>query len=72
MTELTLESLAERVAALERELHRLARPSILDWRDAPRTPEELEFAQRVDAEGRAWREAERQAELERLDAGTAQ
>lgn len=67
MNELTLESLAQRVAALERDVQRLTRPSILDWREAPRTPEELEFARQVDAEGRAWREAERQAELERFD-----
>ncbi|MFO0810278.1 MAG: hypothetical protein U0746_16775 [Gemmataceae bacterium] len=67
MPELTLESLAERLAAVERELKRLNRKALLVRQPVPRTPEQQAFAESVDAEGRAWYEAQRLADLEAFD-----
>ena len=59
MNEVTLESLAKRVEALERALQmRPARQK--DWRRVAGMFEDNEFSRRVDAEGRAIRQAERE------------
>ncbi len=58
MNEVTLESLAKRVEALERALQmRPARQK--DWRRVAGMFEDNEFSRRVDAEGQAIRKAER-------------
>ena len=61
MNELTLESLAKRVEALEKELlrHKSSR-SAKDWRSVVGMFEDNEFSRRVDEEGRKIREAERE------------
>lgn len=67
MTEITLESLAQRVEALERALHLrsdYSRPK--DWRRVVGKFGDSEFMKRVDAEGQAIREAER-AEAQRAE-----
>jgi hypothetical protein len=59
MNELTLETLAKRVEALERALQtRPVRPK--DWRRVAGSFGDSEFSRQVDAEGRAIREAERE------------
>jgi hypothetical protein len=59
MNEITLEALAKRVEALERALQmRPARQK--DWRRVVGMFEDNEFSRRVDAEGRAIRQAERE------------
>lgn len=68
MPELTLESLAARVAELERKLAGTPPPSVIpasrDWQSALDQSEGDEFAQRVQAEVEAAREASRRvAEL---------
>jgi len=67
MAELTLESLAERVAALERELAEqkaLNGPRKKDWRRVAGMFTGSEFSKEVDAAGQAIREAERKAARE--------
>ncbi len=64
MTPLTLESLAERVATLEKELAELRqgqpRPApCKDWRRALGMSFDSEFQQEVDEAGRAIRESDR-------------
>lgn len=65
MPELTLESLAARVAELERRL--AVRDGILpasrDWRDVVGMSEDNEFTRSMLAEMAAYKEAERQAAL---------
>jgi hypothetical protein len=59
MNELTLEALARRIEAIERALQlRPARPK--DWRRVVGMFGDSEFSRRVDAEGQAIREAERE------------
>jgi hypothetical protein len=65
MDEVTLESLARRVEALERALA-LRPPRQKDWRSVIGMFEDNEFSRRVDAEGQAIREAERE-EARRAD-----
>ena len=67
MSPLSLESLAERVASLERELSRLNRPREQDWRSAVGVFADRELSAQIDAEGRAWRERDREATLRELD-----
>ena len=66
MPELTLESLAARVAELERKL--AASPSIIpasrDWRSVVGISEETDFSRLMLAEMEALREVERKAALE--------
>ncbi len=59
MNELTLESLAQRVEALERLVAQPA-PRKKDWRRVVGMFGDSEFMKRVDAEGQAIREAERE------------
>jgi hypothetical protein len=60
MPKLTLESLARRVEALERALKvKRADGPPKDWRRAVGTCSDAKFMRRVDAEGKALREAER-------------
>lgn len=59
MDEVTLESLARRVEALERAVG-IRPPRLKDWRRVVGMFEDNEFSRRVDAEGRAIREAERE------------
>ena len=60
MSDITLESLAKRVEALERALaDRLEESPKKDWRRAIGFFEHSEFMRQVDAEGRAIREADR-------------
>ena len=60
MTELTLESLARRVEALERALDLQSAPvPSKDWRRVVGTFGDSDFMRQVDAEGQALREAER-------------
>ena len=67
MAELTLESLARRVEALERALDiKPADGEPKDWRRALGKCVESEFMRQVDAEGQALREAER-AESQRAE-----
>ena len=69
MNELTLESLARRVEALERALD--LKPVTFrakDWRSVVGMFEDSEFMKQVDAEGRALREAER-AKARREESG---
>lgn len=63
MTELTLESLAKRIDALERKLAERAAPEN-DWRRVVGMFEGSEFMKQVDEEVAAMREAERQAARE--------
>ena len=67
MSELTLESLAARVAELERKLA-VAPPSVIpasrDWRSVIGISEESDFSRSMVAEMEAFREAERKAALE--------
>jgi hypothetical protein len=61
MSDLTLESLARRVDALERALRlKPADGPVKDWRRAVGKCGDSEFMRRVDAEGQAQREAERE------------
>lgn len=60
MDDLTLESLAKRVAALEARLAGGGKPE-KDWRDAVGTFTDGESYERLVAEGAAIREAEREA-----------
>ncbi len=66
MPELTLESLAARVAELERKLS--VSPSIIpasrDWRSVVGISEETDFSRSMLAEMEALREAERKAAIE--------
>ena len=66
MPELTLEALAARVAALERKLASMAggAPAEGDWRSVVGMFDGSEFMPQVLAEGRAIREADRQAARE--------
>jgi len=67
MNELTLESLAKRVEALERVLHGKPDPDrSKDWRRVVGMFEESEFMRQVDEEGHKIREAER-AEAQRAE-----
>ena len=59
MNELTLEALAKRVEAVERELQ-IRPPRQKDWRRVVGLFADNEFSRQVDAEGRAIREAERE------------
>jgi hypothetical protein len=62
MTELTLETLAERLAALERKVAALGAgvvPPARDWRSVVGISEETEFSRQLQAEIEALREAER-------------
>jgi hypothetical protein len=59
MTGMTLESLAERVTILEKELAELRRrPPMKDWHRALGMSFDSAFQQEVDAAGRAIREAD--------------
>lgn len=60
MPEVTLESLASRVAALERELAALKGVTLpsRDWRSVVGISEETEFSRRMQAEMKARKEAE--------------
>jgi hypothetical protein len=66
MTELTLESLAQRVAALEKDLaeQKAKADGKKDWRRVAGMFTGSEFMKQVDAEGQAIREAERKAARE--------
>lgn len=65
MPELTLESLAARVAELERKLaDKLSGPSKLEWLSVVGISEDNEFTRAMQAEIEANSEAERQAALE--------
>lgn len=70
MSELTLESLAARVAQLEREMSQLKGkpPSVIPatryWRTVVGISEESDFSRAMQAEMDAMREAERRAALE--------
>lgn len=67
MAEVTLESLARRVEALEKALaeQRTQHASKKDWRSVVGMfDDDPEFMREVIAEGRAWREAERKAARE--------
>jgi hypothetical protein len=67
MGELTLESLARRVEALEHALSlKRADGAPKDWRRALGRCDDTEFMRQVDAEGQALREAER-AEAQRAE-----
>jgi hypothetical protein len=60
MSDLTLESLARRIDALERALELKSPPArAKDWRSVVGMFGDSEFMRRVDAEGQAIREAER-------------
>ena len=63
MTEITLESLAQRVATLEKELAEQKARSALkkDWRRTVGMFTGSEFQKQIDAEGLALREADRRA-----------
>lgn len=63
MTELTLESLAKRVEALEKKLAEREVPK-KDWRRSIGMFDGNEFMKQVDAEGEAIREADRKAARE--------
>ena len=69
MPEVTLESLAARVAAVERELAALKGVSLpsRDWQSVVGIIEETEFTRRRIAAMEAAREADRQAALEAAD-----
>lgn len=64
MSELTLESLARGVEELERKLAQQSAPSAQDWRKVVGMFADSEFMKQVDEEGRAIREADRQAARE--------
>jgi hypothetical protein len=65
MPELTLEALAARVEALEKELAELKQPARKkDWRRVAGMFTDSEFMKQVDAEAEAIREAERKAARE--------
>ena len=66
MPELTLESLAARVAELERKLANTPSviPATRDWRSVVGISEETEFSRSMMAEMEAHREAERKEALE--------
>jgi hypothetical protein len=67
MAEVTLESLARRVEALEKAIaeQRSQESSKKDWRSVVGMfDDDPEFMQQVIAEGAAWREAERKAARE--------
>jgi len=64
MSELTLESLARRVEELERKLAQQSGPLAQDWRKVVGMFADSEFMKQVDEEGRAIREADRQAARE--------
>lgn len=67
MSEVTLESLARRVEALEQALDlQSEEPRRKDWRRAVGAFGDSEFMKQVDAEGQAIREAER-AEAQRAE-----
>ena len=66
MTELTLESLAKRVEALEKKLAEREAPK-KDWRLSVGMFDGSEFMKQVDAEGEAIREADRKAAREGND-----
>ena len=68
MNEVTLESLARRVEALER-LVAQGTPRTKDWRRVVGMFGDSEFMRRVDAEGTAIREAERE-EARRAEAAS--
>ena len=60
MNDVTLESLAKRVEALERALHlKPAAARSKDWRRVVGMVGDSEFMRQVDAEGQALRDAER-------------
>lgn len=61
MSELTLESLAKRVEALERKLNQENKPPAKNWRSVAGMFTGSEFSKRVDEEARTFREADREA-----------
>lgn len=63
MPEVTLESLAARLAAVERELAALRGVTLpsRDWRSVAGISEETEFSRRMQAEMKAIKDAERSA-----------
>ena len=61
MSELTLESLARRLAELERRLNEKEASSAKDWRMVAGMFTGREFSRTVDEEGRKIREADREA-----------
>jgi len=61
MTELTLEDLAKRVAALEEAMSRQTTPRPNDWRSTVGMFRGSEVMRQIDAEGQAIRAAERAA-----------
>lgn len=68
MAEITLESLAQRVATLERELaeQKARTAQKKDWRRTVGMFTGSEFQKQVDAEGQAIREADRKAACEEI------
>ena len=66
MSEITLESLAQRVATLEKELaeQKARSTSKKDWRRTVGMFTGSEFQKQIDAEGQALREADRRAASE--------
>ena len=66
MPELTLESLAKRLEALEQKVAEQAKPK-KDWRSTVGMFEGSEFMKQMDEEVAAMREAERQAAREGLE-----
>lgn len=69
MSEVTLESLAARLAAVEKKLESLTSvvPAVRDWRSVVGISEENEFTRRMYAEMEATREAEREAAREGIE-----
>jgi hypothetical protein len=63
MSELTLEALAKRIESLEKKVDQLTPPT-KDWRSVVGLFEGSDFMRQVDEEGRAIREADRQAARE--------
>jgi hypothetical protein len=64
VSELTLESLAQRVQELERKLAQWTAPPARNWRSVVGLFDDSDFMKQVIAEGQAIREAERQAARE--------
>jgi hypothetical protein len=63
MSKLTLETMAKRIESLEKRLAELTRPA-KDWRSVVGMFDGSDFMRQVDEEGRAIREADRQAARE--------
>ncbi|MGL4552187.1 MAG: hypothetical protein ACRC33_13485 [Gemmataceae bacterium] len=60
MSEHTLESLAQRIAALEKALGLFPKTALRPWRDFAGMTGDREIQQQIDEEGRKIREAERE------------